>query len=84
MHVDTGEVRCGTSVLPHPSRILVQDMDGGSHGEILWGSIPRFWGGGTQGDPIYPTIFNVVVDTVVRHWISLVSGGVGGQYGWVR
>ena len=23
-----------------------------------------------QGDPLYPTIFNVLVDTVVRHWID--------------
>ena len=22
----------------------------------------------TQGDPLLPTIFNVVVDAVVRHW----------------
>ena len=38
----------------------------------------------TQGDPMYPTIFNVVVDALLRHCISLVSGGVGGQYGWGR
>ena len=24
----------------------------------------------TQGDPISPTIFNVVVDAVVRHWVT--------------
>ena len=24
----------------------------------------------TQGDPLYPTIFNVVVDAVVRHWLE--------------
>ena len=24
----------------------------------------------TQGDPLSPTIFNVVVDAVVRHWIE--------------
>ena len=29
--------------------------------------------GVTQGDPMLPTIFNVVVDAVVRHWKSLVS-----------
>ena len=23
-----------------------------------------------QGDPLSPTIFNVVVDTVVRHWLE--------------
>ena len=32
----------------------------------------------TQGDPLSPTIFNVVVDIVVRQWISLVEGGTGG------
>ena len=26
--------------------------------------------GVTQGDPLSPTIFNVVVDTVVRHWVT--------------
>ena len=25
----------------------------------------------TQGDPLSPTIFNVVVDAVVRHWITI-------------
>ena len=27
--------------------------------------------GVTQGDPLPPTIFNVVVDAVVRHWVTL-------------
>ena len=27
--------------------------------------------GVTQGDPLSPTIFNVVVDAVVRHWITI-------------
>ena len=40
--------------------------------------------GVTQGDPLPPTIFNVVVDAVVCHWISLVEGGTGGQDGWGR
>ena len=26
----------------------------------------------TQGDPLSPTIFNVVVDAVVRHWVKMV------------
>ena len=33
----------------------------------------------TQGYPLSPTIFNVVVEVVVRHYIPLVAGGVGGQ-----
>ena len=27
--------------------------------------------GVTQGDPLSPTIFNVVVDALVRHWVTL-------------
>ena len=27
----------------------------------------------TQGDPLYPTIFNVVVDAVIRHWVMVVT-----------
>ena len=26
----------------------------------------------TQGDPLSPTIFNVVVDAVVQHWVTVV------------
>ena len=40
--------------------------------------------GVNQVEPLSPTIFNVVVDAVVRHWISLVEGSTGGQYGWGR
>ena len=28
--------------------------------------------GVTQGNPLSPTIFNVVVDAVVRHWVNLM------------
>ena len=35
-----------------------------------------------QGDPLSPTIFNVVVDTVVCHLVFLGKGGTGGQDGW--
>ena len=39
--------------------------------------------GVTQGYPLSLIIFNVVVNSVVRHWISLVSVGTRGQYRWV-
>ena len=35
----------------------------------------------TKGDPLYPTIFNVVVDSVIRHWlmvVTLTEAGTGG------
>ena len=31
--------------------------------------------GVTQGDPLSPTIFNVVVDAVVFHWVTLAREG---------
>ena len=34
-----------------------------------------------QGDPLYPTIFNVVLDAVICHWVTVVTpteAGTGG------
>ena len=31
--------------------------------------------GVTQGDPLSPTIFNVLVDAVVRNWVTIVVAG---------
>ena len=31
--------------------------------------------GVTQGDPLSPTIFNVMVDAVVRNWVTVVIAG---------
>ena len=31
--------------------------------------------GVTQVEPLYPTIFNVVVDAVVRHWVTVMAEG---------
>ena len=33
--------------------------------------------GMTQGDPLLPTMFNVVVDVVLRHWVSVVTEAEG-------
>ena len=35
--------------------------------------------GVTQGDPISPTIFNVVVDVVARHWVTVMEEGAEEQ-----
>ena len=35
--------------------------------------------GATQGDPLSPTIFNMVVDAVVRNWATLVIVGAEDQ-----
>ena len=47
---------------------------GGYYGEPFRGKR-----GVTQGEPLLPIIFNVVVDAVVRHWESLVAEGDGGD-----
>ena len=31
--------------------------------------------GVTKRDPLYPTIFNVVMNAVVRHWVSVMVEG---------
>ena len=31
----------------------------------------------TQGDPLYPTTFNVVLDVVVRHWLDVMVQNSG-------
>ena len=43
--------------------------------------------GMTQGDPLSPTIFNVAVDMVVRHWVHVImedaeAQGETGREGW--
>ena len=42
----------------------------GTHFKVYMGVI--------QGNPLYPTIFNMVVDTVIRHWVALVEGKEAG------
>lgn len=27
----------------------------------------------TQGNTLYPTMFNVVMDSVIRHWVTVVE-----------
>ena len=48
----------------------------------------RYYGWSFQGfrsviqvDPLSPTIFNVVVDDVLRHWVELMVDGTEGQGG---
>ena len=48
-------------------RLRMVAKAGGYHGSALQGSR-----GVTHGDPLYPTIFNVVVDAVVRHWVAVM------------
>ena len=40
--------------------------------------------GVTQGDPLSPSLFNVVVDAVVRHWVEEMVEIAGGKGRRVR
>ena len=51
-------------------RLAVVDHTGGYYDKAFNGFRNM-----TQGNPLSPTIFNVVVDTVVHHWVSLVAEG---------
>ena len=44
------------------------------------GSFQFFWSG-TQGYRLSPTIINLAVDVVLRHLVTMVAGGAGGQNG---
>ena len=41
----------------------------------------RVSGGVTQGGPLYPTIFNVLLDAVVRNWVEDMVDREGSQGG---
>ena len=72
----------GYGVCPMALRLFLSYWDllqmvaraGGGYGEILRGER-----GVMQGDPLLPTIFNVLVDVVVRQWESLVAERDGGD-----
>ena len=38
----------------------------------------------TQGDPLSPTIFDMVVDAVIRHWVVVVDLIEAGEEGLVK
>ena len=47
-------------------KMTIVVREGGYYGDAFKGAQ-----GVTQGDPLSPTIFNVVVDAVVRHWVTM-------------
>ena len=51
-------------------RLTVVDRLGGHYGADF-----KVFGGVKQGDLLYPTIFNLVVDAAVCHWVLLVAEG---------
>ena len=68
------EILEGYSMVPQACRLLrkywgrltMVARAGGYYRESFKGAR-----GVTQGDPLSPTIFNLVVDAVVRHWVTM-------------
>ena len=62
-------------IVPHVIRILRQYLDRPSIFSLEGGycvSPLKVQCGVTQGDSLHPMIFNVVVDAVIYHWVSMV------------
>ena len=55
-------------LLTYCDRMQMADKDGGYFGPPLKGYL-----GVTQGDPMYLTIFYMVVDDAIRHWVTVVA-----------
>ena len=55
-------------------RLTIISRAGGYYGTVF-----QVAHGVTQGDPLSPTIFNVVVDTLVQHWVAVVISGTEKQ-----
>ena len=56
-------------------RLQMVACAGGYYGRCL-----RVTGDVTQGDPLSPAVFDIVLDAVVCNWIMLVAGGARGKY----
>ena len=41
---------------------------------VHYGPVLQSRFGVNQGDPLSPTIFNVVFDTLIRHWAIVIRG----------
>ena len=59
---------------PYWRRLTMVVRAGGYYGTAFQGER-----GVTQGDLISPTIFNVLVDMVARHWVTVMLEGVEDQ-----
>ena len=71
-------IRCGYSSLPHPLYVLGSVAYGCNSGRLIRDIISRFQGV-KRGYSLSPTIFNVVVDLVVLHWVEEMVESAGGQ-----
>ena len=55
------------------NRLMMLDQSGRYYGDPFKGNR-----GVLKGEPMYPAIFNMVVDTVIHHWATVVAGNATG------
>ena len=68
----------GVSNPRHPPDILGSVADGSGSRGLLRDIVPGITGV-VEEDPLSPTIFNVVVDAMVRHWVEVMAETAGRQ-----
>ena len=81
------EILKGYGVGDRLHRLLQEYWDRTTMVERAGGYYGKGFKGGrgvTQGDPLSPTIFNVVVDAVVRHWVTLAVTEAETRGDWGR
>ena len=67
-----GRIWCGTSDVPYLAELLDPATAGCEGWCLLRTPFPRIsWL--IQGNPLSPTVFNVVVDAVIWHWVTVVA-----------
>ena len=67
---DLGRVRGGNTSKTAAAGVLEKIHDGGTSRKVFWDRVQGREGRDT-GRPTVPTIFNVVVDALVHHWLIL-------------
>ena len=73
MHVYYDGLWYQTADIEDPQIILGAPIHGGTSRSLLRRPV-QSPPGVDQADPLYPTIFNMVVDGLVFHWVMLVAG----------
>ena len=61
--------------------VLGTTEHGGKGRRVLQTPVQEGYRGVTQGNPLSPKIFNVVMDAVIHHWLTVVTpteAGTGG------